>query len=94
MRQLTRDPSNNPWAERDARGDLIDRLEAAIIQWAEAEDSLVSTVENPLSTLADITRWRERREAAARHLRSLVPDLSEKKQARTDVCRTAAESAS
>lgn len=76
MRQLTRDPSNNPWAEMIARGDLIDRLEAAIIQWTEASEAAADAAGNPLCTPADLQRHGQRLAETARHLRSLVPDLS------------------
>lgn len=76
MRQLTRDPSNNPWAEMIARGDLIDRLEAAIIQWTEASEAADDAFANPLHTPEDLKRHGERLAETVRHLRSLVPDLS------------------
>jgi len=78
MHQLTRDPSNNPWAEMIARGDLIDRLEAAIIQWTEASEAAADAAGNPLSTPADLRRHEQRLAETVRHLRSLVPDLTER----------------
>lgn len=57
MRNLTRDPQNNPWAELTACRDLLDRVEACLAQWADAEAVDADAAINPLNTTADLRRY-------------------------------------
>lgn len=57
MRNLTRDPSNNPWAELTACRDLLDRAEACLAQWADAEAAYADAAVNPLNTTTDLRRY-------------------------------------
>lgn len=57
MRNLTRDPQNNPWAELKACRDLLDRVEACLTQWAAAEAAYTDAAVNPLSTTTDLRRY-------------------------------------
>lgn len=57
MRNLTRDPQNNPWAELTACRDLLDRVEACLAQWADAEAAYADAAVNPLNTTTDLRRY-------------------------------------
>lgn len=57
MRNLTRDPQNNPWAELKACRDLLDRVEACLAEWAGAEAAYSDAAVNPLNTLTDLRRY-------------------------------------
>lgn len=57
MRNLTRDPQNNPWAELKACRDFLDLVEACLTQWAQAEAAYTEAAVNPLNTLTDLRRY-------------------------------------
>ncbi len=91
VKNLTRDPSNNPWAEMAARADLIDRLNAAITRWAKAESDLVAGRDNPLFTSTDLARLCRCRDEAAHYLQSLAPNLDQPAQTCLDKKNESAE---
>lgn len=75
MRNLTRDPQNNPWAELKACRDLLDRVEACLTQWADAEAAYSDAAVNPINTVTDLGRYAVRVGETRETLHRLLVDI-------------------